>query len=192
MLKREVINHDTKKLEQHLRSILADTNYRGRVEVDFTSTHKRLIVYSPGKMSEWHVKTWIRWVFCLTFFWLISWPVLFFLAHRYEVVKVVFPHADRLVDDGGGRTCTIMSELEWLNIWGRAIKRAAVARMICEDRCLDDTYRRETASADARGLIASSTPGPDTNTGNAALNFWRQDLRVAEEYNASRDWGVDC
>ncbi|KAM0133992.1 hypothetical protein ACHAP3_005708 [Botrytis cinerea] len=192
MLKREIINHDTKKLEQHLRSTLAETNYRGHVEIDFPSTHKRLIVYSPGKINEWRITTWIRWVFYLTFFWLISWPVLFFLTHKYEVVKVIFPYADRLVDDGGGRTCTIMSEVEWLNLWESSIRRAALARMMCKDRCLDDAYRRETAAADARGLVASSTQEPDTNIGNAALNILRQGLRVAEGFHANRGWGGDC
>lgn len=196
MLKREIINHDTKKLEQHLRSCIAETNYRGHVEISFPTTHDRLIVYSPGKINEWRITTWIRWVFYLTFFWVISWPVLFFLTHKYEVAKVVFPYADRLVDDGGDRICTVMSEVEWLGLWGSAIKRAALARMVCKDRCLDDVYRRETAAADARGLIASATPEPQVNTGNAvadgALSLLRQGLRVAEGFNNARGWGGDC
>ena len=87
-----------------------------------------------------------------------------------------------------------MSEGEWFSLWQEAIKRAATGRMICEDTCLDDDYRIETAKAVARG---NNQPPPQIpRTGSAvadgALGFLSQGLRVAEAWNSSRGWGGDC
>lgn len=49
--------------------------------------------------------------------------------HKYEVVKVILSYADRLVDDEGNRSCTVTSEMEWLDLWGSAIRRAALTRI---------------------------------------------------------------
>lgn len=50
----------------------------------------------------------------------------------------------------------------------------------------------ETVAADARGLVASSMPEQQPNTGNVAaddaLGFLRQGLRVVEGFNAHRGW----
>lgn len=194
-LKREIINHDTKKLEQLLRSCIAGTQYRGHLSITFPITHKRVVVYSPGKINEWRMTTWIRWVFYVTFLWIFAWPVLFFLTHKYEVVKAVFPYANVPVDDGGDRQCVVMDEVGWYDDWAAAIQRAALARMVCKDRCLDDEYRIATMRVDARGIAQSLAPRQAPQTGNAfadgALGFLTEGLRVAEQWNASRGWGAD-
>jgi len=196
-LERKITNHDQKKLEQLLRSAIYETNYKGHVEIKFLSQYTKLIVYSPGKINEWRTTNWIRWVFYLTFLWIVSWPILFFLTRKYQVVKVNFQYADVLKDDGGNRKCAVMSEVEWFNLWESAIKRAALARMLCEDTFLDDAYRISTAQADARGLLSSMQPQQQPlTTGNSfadgALSFLGQGLRVAEVWNTSRGWGGDC
>lgn len=195
-MERKIINHDKKKLEQLLRSAIYETNYKGHVDIKFPSLYNKVIVYSPGKINEWRITTWIRWVFYLTFLWIVSWPVLFFLTHKYQVVQITWQYADIPKDDGGNRKCAVMSEVEWFHHWESAIKRAALARMMCEDMCLDEEYRIATAQADARGLVSSMQPPQQPQTGNAfadgALNFLGQGLRVAEGWNASRGWGGDC
>jgi len=194
-LKREITNHDTKKLELLLRSAIAETNYRGHVSIGFPSIHKRVVVYSPGLVNEWRTTTWIRWVFYLSFLWIITWPLLFFFTKKYEVIKAVYPYADLPSDDGGNRNCTVMSEVDWFHRWESAIKRAALGRMICKDRCMDEEYRLATAKADMRGQIAALQPRPEIQTGNSfadgALNILGQGLRAAEGWNASRGWGAD-
>ena len=88
-----------------------------------------------------------------------------------------------------------MSEVEWYHRWESAIKRAALARMKCKDRSLDETYRIETMKADARGQIAALAPRETPRTGNAiadsALSFLGVGLRVAEGWSAQRGWGGD-
>jgi hypothetical protein len=195
-LKREISNHDTKKLEQLLRSAISETNYRGHVSVSFPTQYTKVIVYSPSTLNEWRITTWIRWFFYLTFLWVFAWPVLFFMTSRYEVVKVVYSYADVApgVDDVH-RRCTVMSEVEWFNMWQSAIKRAALARMVCKDSSLDEEYRRATEEADRRGEVPGRVPDIPV-TGNAfadgALGLVAGGLRVVESYNGLRGWGADC
>lgn len=191
MLERKILNHDRKKLEQLLRSAIAATNYKGHLAIDWPTQYRRVIVYSPGMINRWRTTTWIRWVFYLTFLWIVSWPILFLVTKKYEVVKVVYRYADRPVDDGGERVCTVMSEGEWFQRWESAVQRAAVSRMICKDRCLDEEYRLATARADSRG----TQPREQIRTGNSfadgAISFLGEGLRVAEGWNAQRGWGGD-
>jgi hypothetical protein len=192
-MKREITNHDTKKLEQLLRSAITETNYLGHVTINFPTMYGRLVVYTPGKINRWRSTTWICWVFYLTFLWVVSWPILFFLTRKYEVMKVSFPYANIPADQPGPRDCSVMTEVAWFNLWQSAIKRAALARIVCNDTCLDDDYRVATAKADARG--ASQSPRELPRTGNAfadeALGVFSQGLRLAESWNASRGWGAD-
>lgn len=193
-LQREVRNHNTKKLEQLLRSAIAETKYGGHLHVSFPITHNRLIVYTPGKINQWRTTVWICWVFYLTFLWVFSWPFLFFTTRKYEVMKVAYPYADVPGEQAGERDCAVMSEVEWFNLWQESVKRAALARMVCQETSLDDEYRVATSLAISRG---ANQPVPETpRTGNAladgALGFLSQGLRVAQAYNASRTWGADC
>jgi hypothetical protein len=194
VLKRKIINHDKKKLEQLLRSAIVETNYRGHVSVDFPTQYDSLIVYSPGLINEWRITVWIRWVFYCTFLWLLTWPLLFFLTARYSVVNVVFSYADKEDGNDVSRQPTVMSEVDWFHMWQSAIKRAALARMQCKDTVLDEAYRIATEQADRRGEQQGRQP-EIPRTGNAfadgALGLLGQGLRVAENYSNSRGWGAD-
>jgi hypothetical protein len=152
-LKRAISNHDTRKLETLIRSLIASTNYRGQVSVDFPVTHKRVTVYSPSRINQWRTTTWIRWVFYLSFLWIFSWLYLFFATARYEVVKVVFPYADVSPEQalhGVVRTPTVMSEMAWFHLWERAIRRGVLGRLNCQKGEMDDEYRLITDNISAR------------------------------------------
>lgn len=193
LLKRKIINHDQKKLEQLLRSAIAETNYRGHVSVQFPTMYDQLIVYSPGKLNEWRITVWIRWVFYCTFMWLFAWPLLFFLTARYSVVKVIFPYADTQDSNDPERRPTVMSEVDWFFMWQSAIKRAALARMQCKDGALDEAYRIATEQADRRGQQQGRPEIPRTGNSFAdgAIGLLGQGLRVAEQFSEVRGWGGD-
>ncbi|CZS90997.1 uncharacterized protein RCO7_01379 [Rhynchosporium graminicola] len=192
-LKRKIINHDKKRLEQLLRSAIAETNYRGHVSIDFPEQRTSLIVYSPGKISEWRITSWIRWVFYCTFLWIFAWPFLFIITARYETVKAIYRYADQPPGDMR-RRCIVMTEVEWFHRWQSAIKRAAIARMMCRDGPLDEHYRLATERTDVRGELHGRQPEAP-RTGNAfadgAIGLLGQGLRLASDYNDARGWGAD-
>lgn len=191
-LKREIRNHDTKKLEQLLRSAIQETNYRGHLSVSFPTSYDSLVVYSPGLINQWRIINWVRWVFYLTFLWILTWPFLFFITSRYAVVKAVYEYADRPPGDDVGRRPRVISEVDWYHKWESAIRRAALARMMCKDTSLTEEYRVATLRADARGEQVGPNP-QIPSTGNAfadgAFSLLGQGLRVAGDYNNARGWG---
>lgn len=195
-LKREIRNHDTAKLAQLIRSAIKETNYWGRIQVNFRTTHNSVVVYSPGVVNDWRTTTWVRWVFYLSFLWVITWPLLFLFTRKYEVVKAVYPYADVIADEGAGRSCTVMSEVEWYQKWESAIKRAALARMLCKDRCLDEEYRRASVEAETRrqrgAMQSREVPSPGSGFADRALGIFGDGLRMAGSIRDGMPWGADC
>lgn len=194
-LKREVRWHMTETLERLIRAAVSETNYRGHVSVTFPTTHTSLIVYSPGKINQWRMTTWIRWVFYLSCLWIIAWPVLFLVTSRYEVVKSVWYYwSDGLTPD---RERSRMEEIDWYQKWHVAIKRAALSRMGERDMVLTEDYLQASICAEQRSRVNGGIPpAPVANTGNAiadgALNLLGHGIRVASEINQSVGWGYDC
>ena len=89
----------------------------------------------------------------------------------------------------------MMSEMDWFHLWESAIKRAAVSRIVCNDKCLGEEYRVETANADARGAILAQQQSEVPRTGNAvadrAMGFLSEGLRIADGFQQLRGWGGD-
>jgi hypothetical protein len=195
-LKRRVIHHDQQKLEQLLRAAIAECGYRGHLTVSFPMQHQTVIVYSPGLLNQWRITVWIRWLFYLTFLWILSWPVLFLATSRYEVVKSVWAYANE--PPGGNearRRCKVMSEVEWFNRWRSAVQSAAIGRLQCHDTFLDEAFRDEAEQQERRRGEYANDPGSVPSTGNAfadaAVGLLGHGLRVAEGFNAIRGWGGD-
>ncbi|TEY41005.1 hypothetical protein BOTCAL_0408g00040 [Botryotinia calthae] len=194
IFERKIINHDKSHLEYLLRRIVTSTNYRGQVHVNFPTSHKRVIVYSPHVVNEWRMTTWIRWFFYLTFLWVVSWPILFLVTRRYEVVKCVYQYADRPAGVGvSPRKPTVQSEDEFFNHWEAALRSAIMGRMIRPDSCLDEDYRVQILQTEvARGQAAARALN---GTGNAladgAIGVITAATNLVGEYNEARGWGYD-
>lgn len=201
-LKREVINHDTKILEDLIRSAITSTNYRGQVSVSFPITHQSVVVYSPGWINKLRMTTWVRWFFYLTFLWIFSWLYLFLATARYEVVKVIFPYADVSPEDaahGSDRTPTVMSETEWFQLWGMSIKRAVLGRLNLQNAELDDEYRLTTdhilesdrgmERANLLGGLPGAGYGTGRDVGNGGFGF---SIQFPGQWQQREGWGYDC
>lgn len=169
-LEREIRNHDTWKLEQLLRSAIQSTGYRGHLKVEFPIQYQSVVVYSPGLINQWRTTTWIRWVFYLSFLWILTWPFLILTTSRYSVIKAIYNYADMPPSrEETARRATVMGEVAWFARWESAIKRAALARMQNRDgSTLTEEYRLATSRADDRGIVHEEPrAGPLPSTGNA-------------------------
>lgn len=87
-LERTVPGLDYQYLRARIEGLIASANYRGNVVVAFPIEDRNLDIYTSNKINEWRLKTWVRWVFYLSFLWIFTWPYLFFMTRRYAVVKV--------------------------------------------------------------------------------------------------------
>jgi hypothetical protein len=100
---------DREMIETHVRSMVRSTNYRGPVEIRFPM-EKRSVVLSP---DNWVCRVrygWARWLFCLSFLWIITWPVLWVFTKRWDVIDAVY-------------RCETDAQIEWIHRWGWVITR---------------------------------------------------------------------
>ena len=86
-LRRVVTGFDEVQLKNRLEGAIRATNYRGHLSVTFPVEDKNVDIYTSNRINKWRLKTWICWIFYLTFLWIFTWPYLFFATKRYAVVK---------------------------------------------------------------------------------------------------------
>ncbi|OAA53856.1 hypothetical protein ISF_08558 [Cordyceps fumosorosea ARSEF 2679] len=122
-LERRVIGWDFDHLQRKLVRLVRDTNYQGRLHVDFPVRDARVEIHNECRTSRWRLTRWIVVVFCVTLTFLLAWPWLFFRTKRWETVRAEWP----LRDARTGRYASL-SEDEWFNMWARTIREACLAR----------------------------------------------------------------
>jgi hypothetical protein len=106
-LRKRLERLDRKMIETHVRSLVRSTNYRGRVEIRFPM-QKCSVVLSP---DNWVCRVrygWARWLFYLSFLWIITWPVLWVFTKRWDVIDAVYQ-------------CETDAQIEWIHRWGWVI-----------------------------------------------------------------------
>ncbi|KAL7269176.1 hypothetical protein RUND412_008171 [Rhizina undulata] len=161
-----ILNHDKLFLEEQLTALIRSTNYRGQIHVSFPVQESRVEIYPDNRISRMRQSKAWRWFFYLTFLWIISWPILWFLTKRYSVVHSVWKMA-RYADDPfagddvhpGRRLMRVtnVSEWEWLETWAPAIIRCVLARRQGEITELDLETEARARFVARRGVHVPST-----------------------------------
>ncbi|KAI0409451.1 hypothetical protein F4802DRAFT_142534 [Xylaria palmicola] len=106
-LERVVANLDHNWIEGQIRSLVAATNYKGVVTVQFPVTHARVMIQNPDKVNKFFTSV----------------TTLFSGKAKYEVVKAVWPFANAKNGDQG-RKCIVQSEKTWWEEWRDPIQYA--------------------------------------------------------------------
>ncbi|KAI1393978.1 uncharacterized protein F4822DRAFT_32861 [Hypoxylon trugodes] len=110
-LERVVANLDTNWIDGQIRSLVASTDYKGQVTVQFPITHAKVVVQNPDKHNKF----------------LSSVAALFSSKSKYEVVKAVWPFATGRNGEEG-RRCVVQSEKTWWEEWRDPIKYAVATK----------------------------------------------------------------
>ena len=144
-LNRRILHHDSAALEALITSVVRSTNYRSDISVTFSVTQSRVTVYSPCWQNHYREKPWLRWIFYLTFLWVISWPYLWFMTRRWEVETAVFPCST--AEECGKGQYTKKSGESFVKEWESSIRRAVLEG---KQGCIDEGYKLETEKAKAK------------------------------------------
>ncbi|EWC46550.1 hypothetical protein DRE_04273 [Drechslerella stenobrocha 248] len=117
--------YDTKYLETQLYQLIQSTNYGGDIQITFPTTHSKVKVRPANKLTQLRYNRAARWFCYLTFLWLITWPLLWFMTRKYNVVRSVWPMSAVGID---GRRRVKMTEEQWFDYWRLAIRRAVLGQ----------------------------------------------------------------
>ncbi|EKG20352.1 hypothetical protein MPH_02366 [Macrophomina phaseolina MS6] len=113
---RTISGLDEALVRQRIEALIRSTNYRGHILISFPLEERAVDIYSLHAVNRWRTTTWIRWVFYLTFLWIFSWPLLYFLTRRWSVYSVNWafslPPANPNDPQGRKRYATV-SEDQW-------------------------------------------------------------------------------
>ncbi|KAI5811580.1 hypothetical protein DFH27DRAFT_474922 [Peziza echinospora] len=134
VVRKPITNLDETLLKQLIQeSIRETTNFKGKIDVTFPKTHHKIAVYPETRFSRLRQNPYVRWFFYLTFLWIITWPILYLITHKFHVVVIEWkwgfvrnPVRTWEVDTTSGS-----SELAWVRTWRDVIRLKVRQRLIC-------------------------------------------------------------
>ncbi|KAH0548073.1 hypothetical protein GP486_008187 [Trichoglossum hirsutum] len=180
-----VSNLDTEKLISLLSTLIRSTNYRGHFDITFTTTHSRIQILSPHWVNRLRIITWVRWLFYLTMLWILTWPMLWFLTRRYEVVTSSWPYA--LIDEQGTKRYAVASEEDWYRRYAVAIRRSMLMR---RQGWVTDEDLRLLETGISSGAAAPISAA-ETQLLGFASGLVHGVMSAARDLDTIRGWGAD-
>jgi len=188
---RNVTDLDKGYLQNSLERLVRSTHYRGRIDISFPIEEKHIDIYNDHWVNRWRVG-WQRWIFHLTFLWLLTWPILFFLTKWYSVYSVRWMwstcHRDG-AQQQARKVYASISEQEWLD------KHKNLIMSLVLEKYQGDATQFPTDVPDERVTRGVQARLPNTGNRNvdAAVSFIQGSVNA---YNSlqGRDpngWGGD-
>ncbi|XHF99735.1 hypothetical protein AWENTII_003225 [Aspergillus wentii] len=136
--KRTLHGLDSSSLNSALTSQLRSLNYRGNVHIYVSLSRGSVTVYSPHWINRLRTNKFIYWLCIILQLWILTWPIIWFLERRYEVVRSVW-YSSRDVKDSrhpaGWRKVYACGHDEnaLADLWGPAVTQAAWERRLYGD-----------------------------------------------------------
>ncbi|PYH48050.1 uncharacterized protein BP01DRAFT_290423 [Aspergillus saccharolyticus JOP 1030-1] len=87
---RSIVGFDVATLRSLLTSHLRNANYQGRIDISSALSNKDLTIYSPHWINQLRNNSLVYWSCIVSQLWIITWPVIWFLEHRYDVVRAIW------------------------------------------------------------------------------------------------------
>ncbi|KAK4539653.1 hypothetical protein LTR36_010479 [Oleoguttula mirabilis] len=188
---RDVSGVDHDYLRAQIEPLIRSTNYRGHIDISFPIEEKHVDIYNPHIINKWRI-SWVRYIFYVTFLWLITWPILFFSTAWWSVYTVNFCFSWQQSNGRGGRKkqYNSITEQAWLS------KHANLIKALVLDRYQGDATDLPLGVQSSR----RDRDGRTRQTGNAnidsAVNFIQSGVTAWDALSRStgRDmdgWGAD-
>jgi len=168
------------QIKEGLTQVVRNLNYRGRIKIIFPISNPGVEIYNEHWVNRWRNTTWICMLFYVSMLWIITWPVLFFMTKKYDVVRVDYPFSKK--DEDGCTKYATISEQQWLERWKNPIAKAVMDKRQCtltEPDLLRD-------SNESNRLRATGNQTADT-----VVNLVHAGLQVYNEVNRQVGWGYD-
>ncbi|KAF2644684.1 hypothetical protein P280DRAFT_177811 [Massarina eburnea CBS 473.64] len=192
-LRRPVTGLDRELIRSRIEGLIRATSYRGHISVTFPVEEKNIDIYTTSRINEWRLKTWVRWVFYLSFLWIFAWPSLFFATKRYAVVRAEWPFS--INECGGAKRYTTISENQWFEKWEVAIRRLVLSQF--EGEATDDVLAGVIARPEdpsIPGTFNSGLQGLDQAAGLLSQGFrFARAMQSGERLGATLQggWGYN-
>lgn len=198
---RQLLDLDHGALETAITAHIRSLNYRGHINVSIETKNAGFTIYSPHWANRLRLNTFVWWLIVILQLWIIAWPVLWFMEHRYAVINCEWRFSttvtSRVAGDRIAETriyARNRSEGEWVKYWGKAIRQAAEGRR--KGREVVSQHELELLEEEGVNSVERERRGPtqrgDGSWADAAVGLVRGISDVSQEVNRARGWGGDC
>ncbi|KAF2163165.1 hypothetical protein M409DRAFT_68760 [Zasmidium cellare ATCC 36951] len=186
-LSRNVTGMITSEISDRIVPLIRSTHYRGHIDITFPIADRHVDIYNPHWINSARI-SWVRWIFYLTFLWIFTWPILFFLTKWWTVCDVEFRWSTWAAD--GMKKFATISEESWVNQHANLIRS-----LVLEKFHGDGTDMPVNVDVEGRMRRAS---GEVPQTGNrnvdAAVSFISGSVSAWNTLNGrstQSGWGAD-
>lgn len=166
---RNVMGLDTEYLLKFIEKFVRETHYHGHLNISFPIEEKNIDIYSDHWINRWRTG-WQRWIFFVTFLWLIIWPILYLTTKWWSVYTIHWHWFQCRQDHEQQRTNKVysgISEKLWANGHKNLIKSLVL------EKYHGDATQFPTDVPDERVErgVRSRMPSTGNQNVDAAMNF---------------------
>lgn len=173
------------------------------MQVDIAN--RNLTIYSPHWINKLRHNTFVFWICIVLQLWIITWPIIWLLEKRYEVVHSCW-YVSRTIEDAGGSTRARIyacgrDEHALGEFWAPVVKQAAwKRRQYNEVISMEDAQRVEGLTTNQ--ILSSSVLDSeaeierrqrvergDGTFSDSVLGFVRGLSEVRQGWNRNMGWG---
>lgn len=102
------------KLESHIKSL----DYHGSINFWLVEGYSTFTIYSPHWINRLRMNNRVWWLCVLLQLWVVTWPIIWLIEKRYDVVSMVWKPTYGVYQD----------EANLADFWGPAVKQAVWTR----------------------------------------------------------------
>ncbi|KAJ6133553.1 hypothetical protein N7471_008768 [Penicillium samsonianum] len=205
-LHRKVSGFDSNAMRNVLSSHIRELNYRGSINFSLFIAQRSVTIYSPHWINRLRTNRFVWWAVVLLQLWIITWPVIFFMEKRYEVIHTrwnasLIPESDSVLDK-----CYAFDrdESSLAEYWAPAVKQAAWTRRQGEGDLLTRMDADRLQGYTTRQLLGLRAASSDTeidrrervNNGEAGfldnvVGLVRGIGEAGQDWRFSAGWGAN-
>lgn len=189
---------DTARVRNAISAHIRSLNYRGTITVETHIENAGFTVYSPHWINKLRVNSFVWYLCVILQLWIITWPVIWLMEKRYEVVSCRWHFAHSSPASGFRDLAFGYDEDGWVRLWAEPIRRAAESRrrdgeyLTSEDLQIAAAAREngEDVGEEERARRARIARG-EGGWMDSAVGLVRGIGEASREYNRAAGWGMD-
>ncbi|KAL4949053.1 hypothetical protein BDW69DRAFT_82721 [Aspergillus filifer] len=191
--RRHLHGFDANPMKTALTTHIRSTGYQGHISISPVIANGFVTFYSPHWINKARNDAWIFWPCIILQLWIITWPIIWFMERRYEVVRSEWFSSQSVADPSlPGGSAKIYAgghdEATAAELWAPVV-REAVWKGICHGEILGDAEIEEFNRQGVQRRETLGQAGDLVSRGQAMLGAFG--VRSIGGVNVTGGWGGD-
>ncbi|KAL4789172.1 major facilitator superfamily domain-containing protein [Aspergillus venezuelensis] len=191
--RRHLHGFDANPMKAALTTHIRSTGYQGHISISPVIANGFVTFYSPHWINKARNNAWIFWPCIILQLWIITWPIIWFMERRYEVVRSEWFSSKNVADPSlPGGSAKIYAgghdEATAAELWAPVVREAAW-KGICHGEILGDAEIEEFKRQGVQRRETLGQAGELVSRGQAMLGAFG--VRSIGGVNVSGGWGGD-